>query len=95
LLTITLSPPAAVTAGAQWHVNGGVAEGNGTTLSLPPGTNYTITFDAVSGWTAPSSQVVTVQRALTTVVNATHATRRSACISGISPPIGPMSGELC
>jgi hypothetical protein len=53
LLTVTLSPPDAVNAGAHWHVNGGTY-GQDASVSLPPG-NYTVSFDAVSGWTAPTS----------------------------------------
>ena len=47
LLTVTLSPPDAVTAGAKWRVNGGAPQGSGATLSLPAGNNYSITFDPV------------------------------------------------
>ena len=91
LLTVTLSPPDVVTAGAKWHVNG-TTNGNGATVSLPAGT-YPVTFDAVSGWTAPASQSVTIQRSQTTVLagNYTPPAGQPA-IYGISPPIGPMSG---
>ncbi len=78
LLTVTLSPPDAVNAGAHWHVNGGTY-GHGASISLTPG-NYTVTFDAVSGWTAPASQPVTMQPSQTQLLfRQLHATRRSAC----------------
>ena len=91
LLTVTLSPPDVVTAGAHWHVNGG-AYGNGASASLTPG-NYTVTFDTVFGWTAPASQPVTMKPAQSIVVpgNYTPPAGQPA-IYGISPPIGPMSG---
>jgi len=93
LLTVTLSPPDAVAAGAQWHVNGGAAEGNGSTVQLPPSSVYVITFDSVPGWVAPSSQTVTVTRAQTTVVSGNYTPPLGQpVISSVSPPIGPMSG---
>ena len=93
LLTVIFSPPDAVTAGAHWHVNGGAAQGNGTTLSLSPGTNYSITFDSVSGWTAPTNRTVTITRAQTIVVAGNYSPPAGQpVIGGISPPIGPMTG---
>ena len=91
LLTVTLSPPDAVNAGAHWHVNGGTY-GQGASVSLTPG-NYAVTFDAVSGWTAPASQQVTMQPSQTIALsgNYTPPAGQPAIIS-ISPPIGPMSG---
>jgi hypothetical protein len=93
LLTVTLSPPDAVTAGAKWHVNGGAAQGNGATVSLPPGANYVLTFDSVSGWTTPLSQTVTVQRAQTVIAGGNYTPRAGQPVIGsISPPLGSMSG---
>ena len=91
LLTVTLSPPDAVNAGAHWHVNGGTY-GQGASVSLTPG-NYTVTFDAVSGWTAPASQPVTMQPSQTIALsgNYTPPAGQPAIIS-ISPPIGPNAG---
>jgi len=92
LLTVALSPPDAVTAGAHWHVNGGVAQGNGATLSLPVG-NYNLTFDSVSGWTAPANQTVAIQRAQTIVVSGNYTPPiGQPAIFSISPPIGTMTG---
>jgi len=93
LLTVTLSPPDAVTAGAKWHVNDGAAQGNGATVPLAPGNGYNITFDAVSGWTAPTTQSVQVQRGQTTVVTGNYGPPTGQPLIGeISPPIGPMTG---
>jgi hypothetical protein len=91
LLTVTLSPPDAVTAGAHWHVNGGTY-GNGASVSLTPN-NYTVTFDTVSGWTAPASQSVTMLPSQTKVLagNYTPPAGQPA-IGSVSPPIGPMPG---
>ncbi len=92
LLTVTLSPPDAVTAGAKWHVNGGAAQGNGSSVSLLPGT-YNITFDSVAGWTAPSSRTVQVQRSQTAVVAGNYVPPIGVpLISNIFPAIGAMTG---
>jgi uncharacterized repeat protein (TIGR02543 family) len=91
LLTVTLSPPSVVTAGVQWHVNGG-AYGNGASVSLPPG-NYTVTFDAASGWSAPASQNVTVQRAQTTVASGNYTPPAGQpSIVSIQPSVGALAG---
>ena len=73
------------------HVNGGTY-GSGASASLTPG-NYTVTFDTVSGWTAPASQPVTMKPAQSIVIpgNYTPPAGQPA-IYGISPPIGPNSG---
>jgi hypothetical protein len=91
LLTVTLTPPDAVTAGAHWHVNGGTY-GQSTSVSLPPG-NYTVTFDSVSGWTAPASQPVTIQPSGTVVLFGNYTPPAGQpVIDSISPPIGPNAG---
>ena len=93
LLTVTLSPPDAVAAGAKWRVSGGAAQASGATVSLPPGTNYAVTFDGVSGWTAPASRTVTVQRSQTAVVagNYTPPAGQPA-IGAIHPSFGALAG---
>ena len=91
LLTVTLSPPDAAAAGAQWHANG-AAYGNGGSASLPPG-NYTITFDTVAGWSAPASQNVTIQRAQTTVASGNYTPPAGQpSIVSIQPGVGVLAG---
>jgi len=59
-LTVSLTPPQAVTQGAKWSVDGGATWLNsGATLTLYPD-DYTVTFPNVAGWTTPTSQPVTV-----------------------------------
>ena len=91
LLTVALSPPDAVNAGAHWHVNGGTY-GNGTPVSLAPG-NYTVTFDSVSGWTAPASQPVTMQPSQAINIAGNYTPPAGVPVIGsVSPPIGAMTG---
>jgi hypothetical protein len=93
LLTVTLSPPDAVAAGAEWRVSGGAAQASGATVSLPPGTNYAVTFDGVSGWTAPASRTVTVQRSQTAVVAGNYRPPAGQpAIGAIHPSFGTLAG---
>jgi hypothetical protein len=91
LLTVTLSPPEAVAAGAHWHANGGTY-GNGASASLPAG-NYAVTFDTVPGWTAPPSQPVTIQRAQTAVLSGNYTPQvGQPSIVSIQPNVGALTG---
>lgn len=59
-LQATISPPKAVTAGAQWRVDGGDWNDSGAVVpGLPVGT-HTIQFKLTVGWTKPNEQTVTV-----------------------------------
>jgi len=91
LLTVTLSPPQAISLGAKWHVNGGTY-GQSASVSLPPG-NYSVTYDSVSGWTAPASQPVTIQPSGAVVLPGNYTPPAGQpIITSVSPPIGPLTG---
>jgi len=64
-LKVNINPPAAATAGAQWCVDGGIGQPSGTTVSGLPVGNHIITFSAISGWTSPSNQIVSITASLT------------------------------
>jgi uncharacterized repeat protein (TIGR03803 family) len=59
-LQVTLSPPAAISLGAQWQVDGGAWQTSGMTLSNLSVGNHTVSFSPVGGWTTPSNEVVSV-----------------------------------
>ncbi len=71
-LQVTISPAGAVSAGAQWQVDGGAFQNSGTTVSNLSVGNHTLAFKAVSGWTAPSSQAVTISANTTTTASGTY-----------------------
>jgi hypothetical protein len=82
-LQVTLTPPEAVSAGAQWNMNGGSWQDSGTTISgLAPGT-YTVNYRDVQGWTAPVTEQVTVSSAQTTAI-----TRNYALAGGLKIALG-------
>ncbi len=59
-LQVTITPAGAITAGAQWKVDGGIPQPSGATvLGLSVG-NHTVSFTTVSPWMTPSNQTVSV-----------------------------------
>jgi hypothetical protein len=71
-LTVTLSPAAAVSAGAQWRVDFGSSQNSGDTVaSLSPGI-HTVSFSGVSGWLAPAGRTVSVSVGATTNVSGAY-----------------------
>lgn len=86
-LMVSLAPPEAVTAGAQWRVDGGVWRNSGTTaVDVPVGIRV-VSFSSVTNWIAPADQTVTVVDGETTTTNASYVyTPPSGSLQvGISP----------
>jgi len=60
-LKVAISPPEAVTAGAQWRVDGGAWQNSGVTVSGLSVGNHQVSFkDDVPGWTKPGDQSVSI-----------------------------------
>jgi hypothetical protein len=71
-LTINLSPSGAVSAGAQWRVDGGSYRNTGeTATSLTPG-SHTVSFKSVSGYTTPADKSVSVTSGANTIDSGTY-----------------------
>ena len=71
-LEVTVTPSGAVSAGAQWQIDGGTWQSSGTTnYGLAVG-SHTIAFSTVTGWMTPSNQTVSVTLNQTTVANAAN-----------------------
>ncbi len=59
-LKVTIAPSGAVSAGAQWRVDGGSwRDSDYTQPGLPVG-SHSVEFKAVAGWTKPGNQSVTI-----------------------------------
>jgi hypothetical protein len=71
-LQVTISPAGAVSAGAQWQVDGGAFQNSGATVSNLAVGSHTLAFKTVSGWTTPSSQTVTISASNTTSASGTY-----------------------
>jgi hypothetical protein len=60
LLQVTITPPGAVDAGAQWTIDGLTWQDSGDTVSNLTAGQYTVEFSDIGGWATPSNQVVVV-----------------------------------
>ena len=59
-LTVTITPAAAVSAGAMWSYDGGGTwQASGAVVSLAAG-SYTVSYKTISGWTSPGNQSATI-----------------------------------
>lgn len=68
-LKVTLTPAAAITAGARWLVDNDSTWSSGSTMSgLAPGT-HTVRFKAIPGFTTPARQTVTITAGQTATVS--------------------------
>jgi hypothetical protein len=74
-LTVTISPAAAVSAGAGWSLDGGSWNTGGTTVSDIPVGKYTITCRSLSGWITPERTFVTISNDETASVTRTYKKR--------------------
>ena len=71
-LTVAIAPPAAVSAGAQWRVDGGPWRNSGDTQSNFTVGSHTVEFKSISGWTTPGSRSVTINSNQTTAASGTY-----------------------
>jgi hypothetical protein len=70
-LQVNLTPAGAVTAGAQWQLDGGAPQSAGTISGVAPGL-HTVSFTTVSGYTTPASQYVNVYANQTVTVTGNY-----------------------
>ncbi|MFZ2630157.1 MAG: DUF1566 domain-containing protein [Desulfosalsimonadaceae bacterium] len=68
-ITVTLVPQSAIAAGAQWRISCGDWKNSGTTVGDLVAGQYTVEFKAVTGWTDPAVQTVTITGGQITNVN--------------------------
>ena len=54
VVSVTIQPPAAVAAGAEWILNGGPPMASGSSVILTTGSTYQISFTNVPGFSTPS-----------------------------------------
>ncbi len=86
-LTVNLFPAGAVSAGAQWSVDGGSYHNDGESVtSLTSGT-HTISFKTIPGYTAPADQTVTINANAQTTINATYTVSAGGSFSQQGPKL--------
>lgn len=70
-LRVTISPMAAVTAGAQWRVNSNAWQNSGVAITLSSGT-YTVDYRNVEGWLTPQTVAFDVTNSQAVALTATY-----------------------
>src|ERR1039458_10072436 len=71
-LMVTLSPAGAVSAGAQWQVDGGLWQNSGAVVTNLAAGNHTVVFTNVTGWITPSNQIVSITANITNTITGTY-----------------------
>ncbi|MHC4497728.1 MAG: FN3 associated domain-containing protein, partial [Planctomycetota bacterium] len=91
-LQVTISPPGAVTAGAQWRVDGGTWRNSGYTESGLSIGSHTVEYSVVSGWDKPADEVVQINDGQTTTTSGTYIEQTGSLQVTISPPEAVTAG---
>jgi len=71
-LSVTIQPAGAVSAGAQWRVNGGSWRASAAVETGLSEGAHTVSFSSVSGWTAPSDVSTATTNGTTNSLTATY-----------------------
>ncbi len=91
-LTVTITPAAAVTAGAHWQVDGGSWQNSGATVSGLTAGPHTLTFKTISGWTTPAAETVTISSGVTTSESGTYVQQTGSLTVTITPTAAVTAG---
>jgi hypothetical protein len=87
-LTVSLTPSAAVSAGAQWRVDAGAWRNSATTVKNLSNATHTVEFKAISGWIAPANATVTLTNNVTTTVTGAYVQPSSVAVT-----LNPAGGQ--
>jgi len=77
-LTVTIEPSGAVTADAQWSLDGSTWKDSGTSETLEVGTSYTITFKSATGYDSPANATGTIASG-SNPITGTYTEQTSTC----------------
>ena len=84
-VSVTVSPVAAASAGAEWNVDGGAWQASGITISGLTAGSHTINFNTISGWTSPAGQTVTINDRQTSTASGTYVQQAGSLTATIAP----------
>ncbi len=84
-LQVTITPPDAVSAGAEWQVDGGAWEPSGAMAGFSAGA-HTVQFSTIAGWNTPSNQTVTITNGFLTTAAANYTRQGGTLQVTITPP---------
>jgi hypothetical protein len=71
-LQVTITPQAAIDAGAKWQVDSGAWNNSGDTVTDLLAGSHTVSYTNLTGWIKPTDQVVQILPKVTTVTNGTY-----------------------
>ncbi len=91
-LTVTIAPQEAITAGAQWNVNGGEWQNSGTTIPGIPVGSYTVAFKDATGWKTPGAQTVIISKDQAKTASGTYVQLLGSLRVTISPQAATIAG---
>ena len=86
-LKVTLSPMAAVSAGAQWRVDSGAWQTSGATVKGLTSGSHAVDFKAINGWIAPAATRANVVNGSTASLTATYIQAASLSVT-LTPATG-------
>ncbi len=89
-LQVTLGPGGAVSAGAQWNVDGGAWQNSGGTVTGLSVGSHTVNYKSITGWTAPPSEQVTINNGQTTAISRNY-TQQTGSLQVTLGPGGAVS----
>jgi probable HAF family extracellular repeat protein len=87
---VNLAPAGAISAGATWQLDGGLAQASGTTLTGVGVGPHTVSFTPAAGYTTPPSQTVTVSAGVTATATGTYAVNPTTFAIALAS--SPLSG---
>jgi len=81
-LKVNIAPSQAVSAGAQWRVDGGIWRNSGVTVTNLTNAAHSIEYKTITGgWVAPGPGTVTLTNGVTTTVTGTYASPASIVVT--------------
>ena len=72
-LVVNLSPAGAISAGAQWQVDGTGYNNSGQVVGYLTTGSHTVSFKPISGYTTPANQTVTINANVQTTASGTYS----------------------
>jgi uncharacterized repeat protein (TIGR02543 family) len=72
-LVVNLSPAGAISAGAQWQVDGTGYNSSGQAVGYVTTGSHTVSFKPISGYTTPANQIVTINANAQTTASGTYS----------------------
>ena len=71
-LQVTIGPVDAISAGAQWNVDGGLWQNSGDTVTGLSTDSHTVNYKSVTGWGAPINEQVTINDGQTNSISRSY-----------------------